>query len=276
MRIRVLTAVFGGVVVALAMTPVPAVAHGAPDSPVSRTFACAPDGPHVRSDACQAALAASDRQSFEDWDYVRVAGVDGRDREVIPDGALCSGGVPGFAGLDLARADWPSTEVRAGAEFTFTYRTTIPHPGEFRLYVTRDGYDPAEPLSWSDLEDEPFLAVTDPELVGDAYQLPGRWPAGKTGHHVLFTVWQNFEPPDTYYACSDVVFDPPAGSPPSSSAAPTTAAPTPTAEPVGLARSVRPEADSAAVPIAVAAGAAVVVVAAVALVWRQRRLRRIR
>lgn len=254
----------------------PAVAHGAPDSPISRTMACAPEGEYVDSAACQAALAASDRQSFEDWDYVRVAGVDGRDREVIPDGEICSGGVAGFAGLDLARADWPSTEVRPGTEFTFTYRTTIPHQGGFRLYVTRDGYDPAEPLAWSDLEEEPFLDVADPELAGDAYQLPGRLPEDKTGHHVILTIWQNTDTPDTYYACSDVVFEappqpsPPASSPPASSPQASSPPAAGQAEPVGLAE---PAEDSVAVPAAVAASLGVAAAAAaiaIVLIRRQR------
>jgi predicted carbohydrate-binding protein with CBM5 and CBM33 domain len=273
----VLVAAVAQVTGALAASP--AAAHGAPDNPVSRTMACAPDGPDVGSEACQAALAASDRQAFDDWDYVRVAGVAGRDREVIPDGALCSGGVAGFAGLDLPRTDWPTTEVRAGAEFTFTYRTTIPHQGEFRLYVTKDGYDPTSPLAWSALEEEPFLAVTDPELVDGAYQLPGRLPDGKTGHHLLFTIWQNFDTPDTYYACSDVVFDAPASSTPASSPSPvaTSAA----AEPVGLAAPSRPAADSNGMPLALAAGLAWTIVAAIAIVMfvrrqRSRRLRRTR
>lgn len=264
---RTMTVAWAGaaMLVVTAMAANPAAAHGAPEDPISRTLACAPDGPYVGSEVCQAALAASDRQAFEDWDYVRVAGVAGRDREEIPDGALCSGGVPGFAGLDLARADWPTTELRAGAEFTFSYVTTIPHQGEFRLYLTKDGYDPAEPLAWSDLEDEPFLTVADPELANDAYRLPGRLPDGKTGRHMVFTIWQNTDTPDTYYACSDVVFESPA-SPPASSPA------SPVAEPVTLETPARPVDRNLAVPLAAAAGLAGLGVAAVLVFRRQRRL----
>jgi chitin-binding protein len=163
---RILVAVLAGATGGLTAAG-SAAAHGAPDQPMSRTAACAPDGPYEASAVCQAALAASDRMAFEDWDYVRVAGVAGRDREVIPDGALCSGGAPGFAGLDLPRADWPVTELAAGAELTVTYRTTIPHLGTFRMYLTRDGYDPEQPLAWSDLDDEPFLTATD-SSAGDS------------------------------------------------------------------------------------------------------------
>jgi predicted carbohydrate-binding protein with CBM5 and CBM33 domain len=184
----------------------PAVAHGTLDHPASRTSACGTEGKSKRTAACKAALKAAGRSSMPDWDNLRVANVDGRDREVIPDGKLCSGGVAEFRGLDLARRDWPATTVRAGASYRFDYRVTIPHQGSFRLYVTKDGYDPAKRLAWSDLEREPFLTVREPAVRSGAYVLRGRLPAGKTGRHLIYTVWQNSDTPDTYYSCSDVVF----------------------------------------------------------------------
>lgn len=210
---RTLTVVLAGVspLLAVALAAGPANAHGTVDNPVSRVLACSPDGPHAQSAACLAAFAASGREAFAAWDNIRVAGVQGRDREVILDGRLCSGGVDQFGGLDLPGTDWPATRLVAGADLTVTYRVTIPHQGTFRLYVTKDGYDPDQPLAWSDLEEEPFLTVTGPALAGDAYVLAGRLPDGKAGRHVIYTIWQNSDTPDTYYSCSDVVFDPAAG-----------------------------------------------------------------
>jgi chitin-binding protein len=211
-------------VTALLLAPAaPVAAHGAPDNPLSRTLACAPGGTHEQSEVCQAALAASDRAAFEDWDYLHIAGVAGQHREAVPDGELCSGGVDQFAGLDLPRGDWPAIELVPGAEVTFTYRTTIPHQGIFRLYVTVEGYDPTEPLGWSDLEPDPFLTATNPEVVSDAYQLPGRLPSDRTGRHLIYTIWENTDTPDTYYSCSDVMFKP------------ATAATPPTGQPAGTA-----------------------------------------
>jgi predicted carbohydrate-binding protein with CBM5 and CBM33 domain len=185
----------------------PASAHGAPDSPISRGVACGLKlQQNAQNAACKAAIAASSGEAFKDWDNVRVPDVGGRDREVIPDGQLCSGGIDRFKGLDLPRTDWPSTKLTAGAPFTFTYRETIPHEGTFKFFVTRDGYSPTRALAWSDLEDEPFLQATDPKLVGDAYVMKGKLPQGKSGRHMIFTIWQNTSTPDTYYSCSDVVF----------------------------------------------------------------------
>ncbi|MFF5964548.1 lytic polysaccharide monooxygenase [Streptomyces collinus] len=187
----------------------PARAHGAPTDPVSRVVACSPEGgDREGTTACRAAVAANGAP-FTAWDNLRVANVNGRDRAVIPDGKLCSGGLPAYRGLDLARADWPSTRMAPGATLTMRYVSTIPHTGTFRMYLTKPGYDPAGPLSWSDLPQKPFAEVTDPALRDGAYRIEATLPSDRTGRHVLYTVWQNSSTPDTYYSCSDVVFPEP-------------------------------------------------------------------
>ncbi len=114
-------------------------------------------------------------------------------------------------GLDLPRADWPSTTLKPGATITAAYRGTIAHPGEFRMFVTRPGYDPDAPLTWDDLEAEPFFAVTDPPFRNGSYAMKVTLPAGLTGHHLIYTIWENTGP-DTYYSCSDVIFTAPSPS----------------------------------------------------------------
>ncbi|MGN9844020.1 lytic polysaccharide monooxygenase auxiliary activity family 9 protein [Nonomuraea sp. H19] len=203
-----------GLGLATVLTAAPAGAHGALESPLSRAAACGAESPlAARPAACRAAAAVSGTAMPADWDNLRVANVAGRDRKMIPDGKLCSGGIPGFKGLDLARADWPATRLKPGAGFTFKYRGTIPHKGTFRLYVTKDGYDPTKPLKWSDLESKPFLKATDPKLADGSYAIKGRLPAGRTGRHLIYTIWQNTDTPDTYYSCSDVVFSKPSAQP---------------------------------------------------------------
>jgi len=183
----------------------PAVAHGAPTDPVSRVYGCSPDGGKTGTAACRAAVAANG-SPFTAWDNLRVANVNGRDRQTVPDGQLCSGGLPAYRGLDLARSDWPSTRLTPGASLTMRYASTIPHTGTFKLYLTKPGYDPAKSLTWSDLPEKPFAEVTDPTLTDGAYRLRATLPSDRTGRHVLYTIWQNSSTPDTYYSCSDVVF----------------------------------------------------------------------
>ncbi|WP_203614072.1 lytic polysaccharide monooxygenase [Streptomyces sp. SID13726] len=202
----------------------PAEAHGAPTDPVSRVYACSPDGGSSSTTACRAAVAANG-SPFTAWDNLRVANVNGRDRQTIPDGKLCSGGLPAYRGLDLARTDWPATRLNPGATLTMKYVSTIPHTGTFRMYLTEPGYDPSKPLKWSDLPERPFAEVKDPALTDGAYRIRLTLPKDRTGRQVLYTIWQNSSTADTYYSCSDVVFPAAAGK--GGTGAGTAASPTP-------------------------------------------------
>ncbi|EXU63002.1 chitin-binding protein [Streptomyces sp. PRh5] len=266
-----------------ALAAPPAQAHGAPTDPVSRTFACSPEGGGAaRSAACRAARAVNGPEAA-DWDNLRIAGVAGKDRERIPDGKLCSGGLEAYRGLDLPRADWPSTRLSAGADLTLTYRSTIPHTGTFELYLTKEGYDPTRPLTWSDLEAKPFATAKDPALVDDAYRIKATLPADRTGRQLLYTIWRNTSTPDTYYSCSDVVLAAPAkgssdASPPSGAAAPPSRAatrptePSPAAATPSRVTSAADEDDGNTTPVLLAGGASVLVLGAgVAATVRRRR-----
>ncbi|MFE3827586.1 lytic polysaccharide monooxygenase [Streptomyces sp. NPDC059092] len=187
------------------LTAAPAAAHGSMTDPVSRVAACFAEGPESpRSEACKAAVAASGTQAFYDWNEVNIADAAGNHQQIIPDGKLCSAGRDKYKGLDLARADWPSSPVNAGNR-TFRYKATAPHKGSFELYLTKDGYDPTQPLKWSDLEEKPFLTVTDPKLEDGAYVFDGVVP-NRSGRHLLYSVWQRSDSPEAFYTCSDVVF----------------------------------------------------------------------
>ncbi|MFF5301179.1 lytic polysaccharide monooxygenase [Streptomyces sp. NPDC013161] len=208
----------------------PAQAHGAPTYPVSRVYACSPQGGSAAgSTACKAAVAANGGP-FTFWDNIRVPDIDGRDRQLIPDGKLCSGGLSDYKGLNLARTDWPSTRLTPGAKLTMTYASTIAHTGTFKLYLTKAGYDASKPLTWSELPTTPFAEVKDPPLTGGAYRIKATLPTGRTGRQLIYTIWQNSSTEDTYYSCSDVVF-PGGGTASSSSSKETSAAKDETASP---------------------------------------------
>ncbi|MEV4613961.1 lytic polysaccharide monooxygenase [Kitasatospora sp. NPDC049258] len=197
-----------------------ASAHGSMQNPVSRVEGCYLEGPeHPKSAACKAAVTLGGTQALYDWNAVRIGDAGGRHRQLIPDGKLCSAGDPEFTGLDLPRADWPATNLTAGAEFTFRYHVTAQHRGTFQLFLTDDHYDPAKPLGWSDLEPTPFLTVTDPTVSNGQYVLPGRIPAGRTGRQLVYAIWQRSDSPEAFYSCSDVVFDG-SGAPAGSAATP--------------------------------------------------------
>ncbi|MEV4347030.1 lytic polysaccharide monooxygenase [Actinoplanes sp. NPDC049596] len=190
----------------------PANAHGAPTTPISRTAACAKGGEDTGDAACRAAKKANGG-AFGSFDNLRIADVGGRDREVVPDGELCGGGLDAFKGLDLPRDDYPATKVTAGESLSVRYRATIPHAGQFRLFLTKAGYDPAAKLTWDDLGRKPLATVTDPPLTDGAYAMKVKLPQ-RTGRHILYVVWETSSTPDTYYSCSDLVFPTAAIAPP--------------------------------------------------------------
>ncbi|MFF4602207.1 lytic polysaccharide monooxygenase [Streptomyces sp. NPDC001339] len=186
-----------------ALTASPAVAHGSMSDPVSRVSACFAEGPeNPKSAACKAAVRVGGTQALYDWNGVRDGNAGGKSKERIPDGKLCSAGDTTYKGLDLPRADWPSSAMRAG-HHTFRYRATAPHKGSFELYITKEGYDPAKPLKWSDLEPEPFAKVTDPALKGGEYVFDGKVPE-RSGRHLIYSIWQRSDSPEAFYTCSDV------------------------------------------------------------------------
>ncbi|MDQ8702976.1 lytic polysaccharide monooxygenase [Streptomyces sp. LHD-70] len=194
-----------------ALAASPAAAHGSMTDPVSRVSACFAEGPESpTSAACKAAVEASGAQAFYDWNEVNIANAAGKHREIIPDGKLCSAGRDKYKGLDLPRADWPSSELGAG-KHTFRYKATAPHKGSFELYITKDGYDPSKPLKWSDLESEPFAKVTDPKLENGEYVFDGTVP-NKSGRHLVYSIWQRSDSPEAFYTCSDVTFGKDGGS----------------------------------------------------------------
>ncbi|MFC4060459.1 lytic polysaccharide monooxygenase [Planomonospora corallina] len=204
---------------AVVLVPSSASAHGAMMVPGSRTYFCWQDGLSPQGNivpinpACSAAVAESGANSLYNWFSVLRSDGAGRTRGFIPDGQLCSGGNPGFSGYDLARSDWPVTHLTAGKQIQFKYNKWAAHPGWFYLYVTKDGWNPNEPLSWDDLEEQPFHTADHPDSVGspgtaDAnYYWNATLPSGKSGRHIIYSVWKRSDSAETFYNCSDVVFD---------------------------------------------------------------------
>ena len=215
--LAVVTMMVAGLVTATLNAP-PAAAHGAMMKPGSRTFLCwqdglSPQGNIVpKNSACKGAVAQSGDNSLYNWFSVLRSDGAGRTRGFIPDGQLCSGGNPSFSGYDRT-GNWPQTHLTAGASFDFSYNAWAAHPGWFYLYVTKDGYDPSRALRWDDLEDQPFLTVDHPAVSGSVgsvdgqYKWTGRFPAAKSGKHVIYSVWKRSDSNETFYGCSDVVFD---------------------------------------------------------------------
>ncbi|GAA3240289.1 hypothetical protein GCM10020256_62210 [Streptomyces thermocoprophilus] len=116
----------------------------------------------------------------------------------------------------------------SSGSFTFKYRVTAPHKGTFTVYITKPGYDPAQPLGWDDLDlAHPVATATDPVAEGGFYTFSGTLPE-RSGRQLLYAVWQRSDSPEAFYSCSDVTYGGGAatgGGTPASAAAPAASAP---------------------------------------------------
>lgn len=188
-----------------------AFGHGSMQFPPSRAYACR----FLDADQPMCAQAwEANPQALYDWMEINIAAAGDRHQELIPDGRLCSAGREKYAAFDVPTADWPTTEILPDTDgrFTFTFNAWVPHSTlYYRLYLTREGWDPSTPVGWGDLDlvyDSGPWAAVDPVVLRP--ELPTR-----TGQHLLYLVWQRDDSTEAFYSCSDVLFgDGTTGNPP--------------------------------------------------------------
>ncbi|MEV0605422.1 lytic polysaccharide monooxygenase [Polymorphospora rubra] len=197
----------------------PAWSHGAAMAPGARTYLCWKDGLSPQGNiqpinpACTAAVNQGGANPLYNWFSVLRSDANGRTVGFIPDGQLCSGGNPVFSAYDAARTDWPLTHLTAGANFNYRYSNWAHHPGTFYFYVTKNSWSPTRPLAWSDLEEQPFLTVTNPPQNGAVgtneghYYFSGNLPSNKSGRHIIYSRWVRSDSQENFFGCSDVTFD---------------------------------------------------------------------
>ncbi|MZE77434.1 lytic polysaccharide monooxygenase auxiliary activity family 9 protein [Streptomyces xinghaiensis] len=188
-----------------------AVAHGSVTDPASRNYGC---WERWGSDFQNPAMAQQDPmcwQAWQDdtnamwnWNGLYRENVGGNHRAAIPDGQLCSAGLTGdgrYASMDTP-GPWKTTDV--GAAFTVTLTDQAHHGADYiRVYVTKQGFDPAtQRLGWGDLE---LVAETGRIAPSGTMPVDIR-TSGRSGHHVVYTIWQASHADQSYYICSDVNF----------------------------------------------------------------------
>jgi chitin-binding protein len=141
------------------------------------------------------------------WEPQSVEGPKGFPRLGPSDGTICAGGIGRFAELDDPRGgNWPTTALTAGAGYDFVWHFTARHAtSSFRYFITRDGWDPTQPLTRSQLDLTPFLTVpwNGTQPTGDVTN-HGTIPAGKHGRHLILGVWDIADTGNAFYSCADV------------------------------------------------------------------------
>ncbi|MGW4804791.1 lytic polysaccharide monooxygenase [Kitasatospora sp. NPDC004272] len=198
----------------------PAQAHGVAMVPGSRTYLCYQDGLtgtgslNPTNPACQAAVAQGGTTPLYNWFAVLDSNAGGRGQGYVPDGTLCSAGNKSpydFAAYNAARDDWPKTHLTSGATIEVDYSNWAAHPGEFRIYLTKQGWSPTTPLAWADLN--LLTTVANPAQVGSPGADGGHYywnlalPSGRSGAALMFIQWVRSDSQENFFSCSDVVFD---------------------------------------------------------------------
>ncbi|NUQ89671.1 MAG: cellulose-binding protein [Glycomyces artemisiae] len=217
----------------------PASSHGTAIGPSSRHYSCwerwgsdfqSPD--MAQEDPMCWAAWQNDPNAMWNWNGLYREQVGGNHQAALPDNHLCSGGLTGgtrYAPLDDP-GPWKTTQV--DANFTFTNWDQANHGADYyRIYVTKQGYDAeTDALDWADLElladtgdIDPGVGRTPPSGGGTLVDVPVSAP-GRSGHHVVFMIWQASHFDQSFYSCSDVWFGD--GQPEEPTGGPTTGEPT--------------------------------------------------
>ncbi|PZF85050.1 lytic polysaccharide monooxygenase auxiliary activity family 9 protein, partial [Micromonospora endophytica] len=206
----------------------PVSAHGSVANPVSRNYGCWQrwggdfQNPRMATEdpMCWQAWQA-DPNAMWNWNGLYRDGVGGNHQAAVPNGQLCSGGRTEngrYRAMETPGA-WRATSV--ANNFRLKFYDQASHGADYiRVYASRQGYDPlTTPLAWSHLELVGQIGNTpasqwQPETGGVSIEVPVNAP-GRTGRHVIFTIWQASHSDQAYYICSDVQFGGGANPPPS-------------------------------------------------------------
>lgn len=176
-------------------TPTPkGTRHGYVSEPLSRAALC-------KRDQMGGAIAY-EPQSVEAPKGFPAAGP--------PDGMLASGGHAAFAALDGLKdpmgREWEATTLVAGSIVQWDWWLTAPHKtSRFEYFITRDGWDPQQPLTRAQFDPVPVISVEwDGSIPVQAVSHWGKVPAHKSGRHVIYGVWTIDDTEMAFYQAIDV------------------------------------------------------------------------
>ncbi|MFB1050004.1 lytic polysaccharide monooxygenase [Paraliobacillus sp. JSM ZJ581] len=166
-------------------------AHGYVNSPESRSVLCQKG---INNDC---GGVTYEPQSVEGPGNFPEAGV--------ADGEIASGGGV-FPKLDEQSENrWAKVPMSSGA-YTFNWKLTAAHATEnWDYYITKENWDPNQPLKRSDLE--LFCSVNDGGKRPDFNVSHDCVVPQRTGYHVILAYWEVADTPNAFYQVIDANFD---------------------------------------------------------------------
>ncbi|MFI6151687.1 lytic polysaccharide monooxygenase [Kitasatospora sp. NPDC051170] len=196
MRKRYLIGAAAAAIILPIATALPAQSHGFINLPPSRSALC---GANAVPWDC------GDIQ----WEPQSVEGPKGFPTRGPADGTICAGADGRWAPLDDPHGGaWPTTKVTGGQQLTFTWEIEARHSTtNFKYYLTKPGYDAGQPITRASLDLNPFLTVPyNGRQPAATTTHTGTLPTGRTGHHVVVSVWTIADTSNAFYSCTDVLF----------------------------------------------------------------------
>ncbi|MFG2933918.1 lytic polysaccharide monooxygenase auxiliary activity family 9 protein [Streptomyces achromogenes] len=132
------------------------------------------------------------------------------------DGRIASAGKDFAAALDEVGTDWKKHPVTSGENLELTWGFHMPHKTRrFNYFLTKNGWDPSQPLARAQFDSEPFHSV---QLSGRPYWsaddlVPDnptthtmRLPQRNAGHQVLLAVWEVADTGNAFYQVIDLQY----------------------------------------------------------------------
>lgn len=169
-----------------------ALAHGYIESPPGRAMMCK-TGENTGCGNVQ-------------WEPQSVEQVSGfPSRNSPPDGELAGAGK--YSELDQQSSGrWAKTPVKAGKNI-FTWHHTAPHKtANWRYYITRQNWDPNQPLTRDAFELTPFCEIDGKGVAPQPREAHECVVPERTGYQVIYGVWEIADTVNSFYQAIDVDF----------------------------------------------------------------------
>lgn len=120
------------------------------------------------------------------------------------DGKIASAGVTGFEPLDEQTATrWHKSQINTGS-LNVSWTLTAQHrTSTWDYYMTKPGWNPNEPLKFSDFERIGQVndnATVPPKLVSHTISVP----QDRNGYHIILAVWNISDTVNAFYQVMDV------------------------------------------------------------------------